>query len=373
MRILGIERDNTACNHYRVLQPLYKMREQGLADILTIFERDFQNIDYATQKIMEADIVVFQRPASEDWLNFVKICQKMGKIIVCDYDDNPFETSPLSPAYAWLGTQEVLWQWEDGISEMLWKDKEYNFDIERNIRTRDLFRLNFKRADLITTTTPILQETFKQINKNVAVLPNLVDFSLFPKCDMVKKEVRIGWQGGSSHYEDLHMVYKAIKEVVLKHDNVKFVYFGDMRFRGLFKDLPENKIEFHTWVQHIAYPYKLATLNLDIGICPLIDNVFNRNKSAIKYFEYSVIGAATLASCIPPYSDVINDGRDGLLVKDNEWVDALEAVVKDSDGRKLVASRAYENVYENHNADKFAHLWKNAYDEVLKRDISEAV
>ncbi len=376
MRILGIERDNSACNHYRILQPLYKLHENGMAQILTLKEGAELGTDFAMQKMIESDIILVHRPASEEWFKFIKAARKAGKVIVCDYDDDPFNTSPLNPYYQYIGTEEVEFCWPDGKREMLWSKNPMEhggryINIEQNIRRRDLFRASFQKADMVSTTTDILAEKLKTINPNTIVLPNVVDFEQYPEVQHVKKEVRIGWQGGSSHYEDLYIVADAIKRILKKYDNTKFVFWGDLRMYGLFRDVPIERIECHQWVGHTVYPYKLACMNLDIGICPLLENEFNRNKSAIKYFEYSVMKAATIASDMPPYSPVITDGKDGLLVKEDQWFKALEELVLNKEKRDRLASSAFENVHENHNANSKAHLWLNAYEKILNKGLVE--
>lgn len=367
MKILGIERDETACNHYRVLQPLMKLREHGMADCLTVHDSEL-GLHSSVDAVMEADIILFQRPASDEWFNFIKTCQKHGKIIVTDYDDDPFNTHPLNPYYKFIGIQEWDYKWPTGEIDRLWINGNDGFDIDRNILRQDLFRSSFRRADMVSTTTDILSESFKLWNKNVAVLPNAIDFYYFQKPEFVKKEIRIGYQGGASHYEDIYLVKDVLSKITRKYPNVKFVYFGDTRFAGIFQDIPTNQYEKHGWVQHIAYPYKLQLLNLDIGICPLIDNTFNRNKSAIKYFEYSSVGAATIATDIPPYSPVIQNGVDGILVKE-QWEEALIELIEDKEKRQKMALKAYDNIYENHNADKLVHLWRDAYDKLMRAEL----
>jgi len=320
---------------------------------------------------MESDAVVFQRPASPEWLNFIKVAQKAGKVIVCDYDDDPFHVNPMNPSYKYNGIEEVAVTWEDGKIDMLWKNGEGGFDVERNIRHMDLFRASFKRADLITCTTPVLHEIFKKINPNCEILPNVIDVELYPSCEFVKKEVRILWQGGSSHYEDLYIVHKQIVNILKKYPTVKFVYFGDMRFVSLFKDAPQNQIEYHGWVSHKTYPYKLATMNCDIGLCPVADNEFNRCKSSIKWMEYSTQKMATIASDITPYNVDIEKDVTGILVNDSEWFDAMERLIADKLYREALARNAYNTVCEKYNANTKAHLWRDAYDKVLKKELLE--
>lgn len=377
MKILAIERDETACNHYRIIQPLAKLKEFEMADVCFLREDAGLASDFAAQKVLESDIILVPRPASESWFKFLKLCRQHGKIIINDYDDDPFNTSPLNPYYRFVGVEEVLYQWPDGTKDWLWQDGMSDsfgnpgwFNIEKNIQSRDMFRLNFKKADLVTCTTDILKETLSTINPNTVVLPNLIDLNLYPKCEFVKKEIRIGWQGGVSHYEDLWLVHKAVERICKKYDNVKFVFFGDYRFYGLFKNIPDSKIEWVSWVRKNAYPYRLATLNLDIGLCPIVDNVFNRNKSAIKFFEYSAVGAATIASNLPPYNVVMNHGVDSLLVEESEdaWFDAIDNLIQNKELREKLSKNAYENIEQNHNADKSVYLWRDAYQNILKNE-----
>jgi len=374
MRIMGIERDDSACNYYRIFSPLKKMLDLNLADVALIHQRDL-GTDRAISIASNADVIVFQRPADENWLQFIKSCRKWGKIVVSDYDDDPFNTSPLNPFYQYIGTEPVEYHWADGTKEMLWSEDMINsrgekaFNIEKNIAYRDMFRLNFKKSDLVTCTTQILKNEFLKITPNVAVLPNCIDPSFWPQIpDFNKKDVRIGWQGGFSHYEDLYNIAPVIKNILTKHENVKFVYFGDQRFRSLFKDCDQNKVEWQDWVSHETYPYKMTLLNLDIGICPLADNKFNWTKSAIKWMEYSMLGAATVASNIEPYSSVLRHNDTAMLCTENkEWESALDELITDGKKRRLMAKRAFVDVLENHNINKKAKLWVEAYEAIAKK------
>jgi glycosyltransferase involved in cell wall biosynthesis len=373
MRILGVERDDKACNFYRIFQPLNKIAQHELADVRLIELGDQLDSEENMAKILEADVILLPRPSSEEWFKFVRSVQKAGKVLVSDYDDDPFSTSPLNPYYRWIGVKEYSFKWADGTIEEVWKDgmkgpdgEEY-FNIEKNINRRDMCRAAFKKSNLVTATTQILADTFSVINPNVCVLPNLIDLNIYPKIEIVKRKVRIGWQGGVSHYEDLWTVKDALKIIGDKYD-VDIVFFGDDRIMAPVKDVHGYKFEH--WVGNEVYPLKLSTLNLDIGICPLVDNEFNRNKSCIKYLEYSAIGAATIASNVSPYKEVITNGQNGLLVENTTeaWVDAISRLIKDKRKREALAHNAYEDVLENHNADKKAHLWVSAYARELKKE-----
>lgn len=374
MKILGLERDDKACNFYRVFQPLNKIAEHELADCQLIeYGADIAS-EESFRKVLESDIVLIPRPQSVEWLDFVTAVRRAGKVVVADYDDDPFDVNPYNPYYRFSGIKEfeVVWP-NDGYREWLWKDGmkdekgQVFFDIEANIHRRDMCRATFGKSDLVTCTTKQLQDVFSKVNKNTVVLPNFINLDTYPPGKMMPNDkVRIGWQGGVSHFEDLEMLLPIITKTSKKHD-IDFCYFGDYRLGKMFEQVRGYRHE--QWVPIDVYPYKLKLMNFDIGLAPLVDNSFNRCKSAIKYFEYSAVGTPTIASNIPPYSEVITNMVDGILVNsEEEWSEAITMLIDNQQLRKKLADRAYENVRENYSIDKNIHLYVEAYKKALEKD-----
>jgi len=373
MYILGIHLDTSAVGHYRVIQPLSKVMEQGLASVhLFNYKEHSHDYERLAECIEVADVISLPRPHNEKWFETMKAIRKSGKAIVIDHDDDVFNLSPLNPYYKYIGVKEVQVEetgeflWHDGMTTL--DGSKVMFDISKNLRTRDMLRACCNKADAITVTTDILAGTFSKHNKNVYVLPNYIDLNLFKKLDLKKdSKVRIVWQGGHSHYSDLYMVKDVFKRIVEKYENVEFLIFGYF-FKGVFQGL--TRVTEVPWVQHAAYPYRLPALNADIGIAPLEDNEFNRNKSCIKYLEYGAVGMPTVASNVSPYKEVMKDGETGFLASDNdEFVEKLSQLIEDKSFRKKMAKKAYEDIKENHNADTFAYKWVEAYDKIIKGDI----
>jgi glycosyltransferase involved in cell wall biosynthesis len=375
MYILGIYLDTSAVGHYRIIQPLTKVMEQGLASVhLYNFKENGHDYARMTECIDVADIIILPRPHNEKWFEIMKAIRKVGKAIVIDHDDDVFNLSPLNPYYKYIGVNEVKLE---GSDEYLWHDgmttvdgKKVMFDIEKNMRTRDMLRICCNKADAISVTTDILAETFSNHNKNTVVLPNLIDLNLFKPLPLKKTDrVRIMWQGGHSHYGDIYLIKDVFRRIIEKYDNVDFVIFGQY-FKGVFKEIPPERIKHEPWVQHVAYPYRLPALNCDIGIAPLEDNQFNKNKSCIKYLEYGAVGMPTVASNVSPYKEVIQDGQNGFLANnDDEWVDKVGRLIEDVELRDKMAKEAYNEISGNHCADKFAFKWVTAYDKILKGEI----
>jgi hypothetical protein len=97
-------------------------------------------------------------------------------------------------------------------------------------------------------------------------------------------------------------------------------------------------------------------LRLDVGIAPLLDNSFNRHKSCIKYYEYAMSGATTLASHVLPYSAEVP-----ITAKNNRdaWKRKLEETLQ-ADREKLCREQR-DWVLTYRNIEKNVEQWEQAF------------
>jgi len=227
---------------------------------------------------------------------------------------------------------------------------EYSRDL-RVIRMLDTYRFLLKNADLITTTTETLAEHLRTLtDKSVAVLPNCLDPREFPERKKHER-LRIGFAGSPSHSEDIKIVLDVIAELKKKYD-FDFVTLGLN---------PNPKKKGYEWKQPVAaekYPETLSKLGFDIGIVPLVENKFNRNKSCIKFYEYALSGAVTIASDVLPFS------KEPMLKVKNEfhdWYYKLEGLITNQKMRESVSKEQREWVLANRDITKTAKLWEKEY------------
>jgi len=328
------------------------------------------------------DIVVMHNPGSHQQLKYIIDAHKFEWAkIVSDYDDNPFNLSPFNDAYRWSGTADII---HDG--KLLWHHGNHGFDLDRNAETVKRIRLSMRKSDMITTTVKPLADALKETNDKCAVLPNCLDFSVWDEArnhainrDREPGVVRIGWAGGSSHYEDMFMLNKLWKPLFKKHPNIRLVIFGCM-FKGTVKEVPADRIENYAWVDVLQYPYKLATLGIDIAIIPLRETAFNSCKSPLKWLEFSALNIPCVCSNETPYKEVVSSEETGYL-RDNasmlsrrngqkSWESTLDNLIRDEILRKAVGQQAYEHVKANYDIDKNCHLWTEAYSRLLNGEVT---
>lgn len=204
-----------------------------------------------------------------------------------------------------------------------------------------------QNADLVTCTTEALKKHLSQYTKQrIEVLPNCIDPSLFPKRKQSEK-VKIGYAGSFSHLADIGLAMPAIENLEKKHD----IYFETFGFQYKHRKwMKPRKIT--------EYYQGLADLGADIGIAPLQENEFNRNKSPLKFLEYAMVGTVCLASNRLPYK---GEMKREWLCNDDEWEGKLEKLIVDKEYREKVKKEQYEWVLKNRDIQKEYKRWEKVY------------
>lgn len=333
------------CSWYRIKQLM-----DNLGDIKTVkIDVDKQTEREIMSAIKEAD-VFYLRSSSPNVTTFIKELRNAypDKKIIFDTDDDLFNVSPYSDAYAFSGTTEV--KQKDG--KPLWVEDEH-FDPYSNRKALIDYEYCLTKADIVTVTTVRLAETIKPLNKNVVVIPNAINFNIFPKLDIVKDDkIRLLWSGGSSHYIDMYNVKADLEKLMKEYPNLHLYIIGNP-FEGITKDMDQERVHKDGWITTDGHGYRLASLNADIAFCPLEDNEFNKNKSSIKYYEVSALGIPCVCKNMLPYLADVKHNDNGLLYT-NDFYKQVKYLIDNPAERKRIGENAYKYVKKNREVKEIA-------------------
>lgn len=218
------------------------------------------------------------------------------------------------------------------------------------------------------------------------IFPNLLALDYWTKQyqpNTDKDEIRIGWAGSWAHKDDLIFIAPVMKAIVEKYPKVKFVYVGmggvftnnsyDKYVYGddLFEGIPPERREYHEGVDADFWAEKLASLRLDIGIAPVMNNKFSLAKSNIKWQEYSINKIPGVFSDVL-YGDTVKNGIDGLVVKNTQkaWIDSISFLVENESSRKLIAENAHERVVKHFNVEQQFQGWFDTVSAIHSRYVA---
>jgi glycosyltransferase involved in cell wall biosynthesis len=324
LNIAVIPADEWACGQYRMYIPYNDIRNNYIKNTniypLSIFSKP--------NALDNVDIIVAQRVIDILELNAIKALQAKGKIFVHEVDDDLTRIQVDNPSY---------------------------HTYRPNAPTFKVFAQAVKDCDYLHVTTEYLKSVYvKKFNLNpnkVKVFNNSLDLtnskykenwrSKFPK-----DKVIFGFQGGSSHYNDLSNIQSAVKILMDKYDNTIFAFCSDSRSFGLFN------VDIH---RSIYLPPETKKFNdfipipsiFDIGLVPINTIDFNNAKSYLKVLEYGAYGVPAVCTNFGDYSEYSKINSDGIVLTKNrtdKWVKAVERLIIDENYRHTLGDSAYSDL-----------------------------
>ena len=328
----GVENIIPQCTRYRVLNKAEQLRKNGFAvKVVNASEFSLAQAQYASH------IIIYRAPWSAQLQLLCDLAREEHKPVYFDIDDLVFDT---------LYTDQL--SYTQGLSE---KEKG-NYDAG----VKNYGKMLAACDGAITSTNQLKEELLKYkdsvlLNRNLASSELIAVSSQFLKEDFgADDRIKIGYFSGSiSHNENFELIKPAIKEVL---DNYPFVELHIVGHLDIPQDMKQytQRIVIHEYVDWKALPQLIS--QVDINLAPLVDSVFNRAKSEIKWIEAALVKVPTIASHIGAFADMMIDGQTGLLAKDSEWKEKLESLILSADLRRELAENAYAFVLENCSLDK---------------------
>lgn len=275
-----------------------------------------------------ADVIVIQRESSPLLLYKIRQWRAMGKAVIFDIDDLLIDVPPFLQSYAHYKSVSAL------------------------------IKAALVGSNQVTTTTERLGLELSKYAQAVSVTPNCSQH----------------WGPRASHSSSSNQV---VKLIIASSDTVRL----DFVVPALEKLLADESINVEilaigqtvdflknagltvSGIPLLSYPEFLsfvAQQDNAIGIIPLDDSKFSSCKSPIKFLDYACCGIPSVCSNVPPYSDVIHDGLDGMLVANevNAWYQTVRQLVLEPERRKAISSAAYAMANERFALEGVANTWQ---------------
>ncbi len=284
-------------------------------------------------KLLTHDTIYFQKQYSVVDVNLNKLARRMGKKTLFDLDDAPF-------------------------------------GLYHNQKALQKAIMMMKISSAVIVGSRKLNEFARKFNNCTYLIPSSINTA----CYMPKKKsnnfesVTLGWIGdGAGYKQDLLMLIRPLERLAEKF-SLKLIIIGALGQKeihaafNVLKNADVTIIDSLDWADPLAVP--AAIQEFDIGLYPLLDNDYNRYKCGFKALEYMAMQVPVVASPVGQTSVIIEDGKEGFLVSDEEqWYEKLKMLIENEELRKKMGAMGRKKVESSYSlkicANKFAAVLEN--------------
>ena len=189
----------------------------------------------------------------------------------------------------------------------------------------------------------VLKDYAVRHNANVSIVPTTIDTDKYDRtCQYAFDDTPvIGWSGSHSSVQYLEPLRPVFAELAKRH-----------RFR---LEVIGARFEM-AGIDVVSRPWKAATevedlAKIQIGLMPLVDDIWARGKCALKALQYMALGIPTVVSPVGVNREVINDGANGYLASTTEeWVAKLSALLESEELRRRLGGAGKRTVDEEYSS-----------------------
>lgn len=219
-----------------------------------------------------------------------------------------------------------------------------------------------KISDLVFAGNNYLFNYAQDYNKNVKIVPTTIDTIVYQnKFNNQNEKLIIGWSGSVTTIKHFQYSIPFLKKLLFKYKNIiEFKVIGDGNYYN--EDL---NIKGIPWRKNSEL---VDLCSIDIGIMPLPDDEWAEGKCGLKGLQYMALGIPTIMSSVGVNKEIIQDGVNGFLAKDDlEWEKKLELLINSKDLRKKIGQNGRKTVEDKYSVK----AWQNKYLEHFNNLINE--
>lgn len=200
------------------------------------------------------------------------------------------------------------------------------------------------RADVVSAGNTWLADHARAAGaRSVVLLPSVVDADRYPAApDRAPSDpFTLGWIGSPSTVHYLRQAAAPLAALAARR-RVRLLCIGVEKL-----DMPGIAVECLPWSQDTE---AANIARFDAGIMPLAEGPWERGKCGYKLIQYLACGVPAVTSAVGANLEIIEDGVNGLLVRDAaDWAPVLERLMDDGGLRTALSAAGRRCVLERYS------------------------
>lgn len=306
-----IQSPDAPSSRYRVLQYLPYFKDQGVDVSVHFYQKTWWDKLKFYHSLSQYDLIYILRKLflpNEFWY----IRQKAKKIVY-DFDD--------ALMYRSSGSKSP-------------------YSLSRRIR----FAYMMKKVDYIIAGNQFLKSEVFPYNQNVVIIPTSVDLSRFSLKENyhTKGPITIGWLGSSSTLKYLEPLVPIFEKIYKKCLNIQLKIVCDTFLHDLH--IPVVKKQWY------AEEEEADLKSFDIGVMPLIDDLWSKGKCGLKILQYFSVGVPVVCTPVGINRDIVEDGVNGFWAQNkDQWENRLLKLIEEEELRREMGLQGRKTVEQGYS------------------------
>jgi len=215
----------------------------------------------------------------------------------------------------------------------------------------------------ITPGNPYLAEFAANYNKNIRILPTVVDSEIYhPIKERITGPIRIGWSGSRSTLQYCLPLLENVLCQLAGQVDFEFIIIADIPPSINWKNVKTRYIPWsaNTEVQGLQ--------QIDIGLMPLSDSPFERGKCGLKAIQYMGVGIPALVSPVGVNKDIVIHKETGFhCVTDEEWITYIKLLMDNEQLRQTMGRKGRTRMEEKYSIQSQLPNFMDVFSKVLSR------
>lgn len=228
------------------------------------------------------------------------------------------------------------------FDDAIWTSEKGDRSLFARLRTKARLASVLKRSAVVMAGNDYLADYARRFNRNVVVVPTVVDCDLYPaRRHAEARVVTLGWVGHSVNFKYLAALGDVLRRLAAVRP-VRLLVVADQAFHAEGLEVENRPWAEDTEVANI--------LEMDIGLMPLADDEWTRGKCGFKAIQYMAAGIPPVASRVGMNVQLVEHGVDGFLAGNSrEWFEALSLLCSDAALRQRVGQAARQKVHARYS------------------------
>lgn len=265
----------------------------------------------------------------------------IAKIFNCDLVLN--QKALISPLWILViraFSKRLVFEFDDAI----WTRGINEYSASTLWRVKRRTKLWIRHADLVVAANEYLANYARQFASRVEVVGMALDLDVWSSAANSKDStdlVLMGWAGSPVGAYQLVDIEPALKRALDACPTLRLAVYSGER--------PKLSLPFE-YVPFVPGTEQEFIRRLDIGLLPIENSGLGKGKSPMKSIQYLACGVPVVGNICGATAEIL-DHRNAIAVStEDEWVDAIISLVRDSSMRKVMGQAARKKALDCHDA-----------------------